>query len=437
VTPSARKFRKRFAVVGSGISGISAAFNLERDGHEVELFERDIVLGGRFGIDTLGGRLVMTGGKNIGRNYTALRGFLSAMGSDRYEPFGINTSRVIDGRLMVLDNPSFSDYARMATQLGSVRDMATTGYLASHVRAKEKNRFLGSDFFVKIGAKHDHLPLSAHFGPALTRNLLRVLTIRMNGAEPDEVYLGTFGTNLALAMDSYDQLADGIQPALDAFARRITVHLESTVTGLVVREGAVIGIEVSRRGGPPQAEEYDGIVLATPACVSADIVKSKLPILSEVLSGVTYFPATIAIVEYDQPMFNPKVRAIALDDGPCSNVGAYGTNDLNLVRYTFSGRTARELSIDGQLDRWIDDAERIVQKLLDVQQSTRIRSLTRQWSPAYCAYQPYHGDFLSKVLGELDAVDGLRLAGDYLRGASLEACFRSGAEAAQSMLASS
>jgi oxygen-dependent protoporphyrinogen oxidase len=42
-----------------------------------------------------------------------------------------------------------------------------------------------------------------------------------------------------------------------------------------------------------------------------------------------------------------------------------------------------------------------------------------------CAYTPYHAAFLASIGREADSVRGLHLTGDYIQGASIEACFRS------------
>ena len=428
------KHTPRLAVVGGGVAGIGAAYHLHTAGCQVDLIERDDVLGGRFGVDRLGDRPVMMGGKNIGRSYTELRGFLAAMKADGFEYFGVNTSRIINGELITFDSTnSRLDLIRKFVKMGSTVDLAKLLSLMIKVRRDERNRFLGSETFSRIGAKRDHKPLTAYFGPELVNNMFRPLTVRLNGAEPDEMYLGNFGVNLGLA-GTFDQLTDGIQPALARFSECVSVKLNSHVHGLVIRDGRVEGLEISQNGNAPQQIAYDGVVVATPAYATAEIAKSTLQKLSELLTDVRYFPAAVAVIEYDRPVFNKVVRAIALDGGRCSNAGVYGVDDLNIVRYTFSGRAARPMPSSDELKAWIDDAEKLIKELLDVGELNRINVVKRIWPAAYCAYLPFYGEFLSKVRAEVAAVPGVELAGDYLRGAPLEACFRSGQEAAQRLL---
>jgi oxygen-dependent protoporphyrinogen oxidase len=95
---------RRYAIVGGGVSGLATAWYLQGRGAETHIFESEDELGGRAISGLLGDRLVTLGGKNIGRSYTRFRAFTSSLGDHRYEYFGINSSRVIDGRMLTFDS---------------------------------------------------------------------------------------------------------------------------------------------------------------------------------------------------------------------------------------------------------------------------------------------------------------------------------------------
>jgi protoporphyrinogen/coproporphyrinogen III oxidase len=426
--------RPRVAVVGAGISGLAAALYLHRAGYAVELVERDEALGGRLGVGRLGERDIMMGGKNIGRKYTAFRGFTGALGDHPYEPFGINASRVKDGQVLTIDSTRRTRSLRHLRQMGRSRDLLKLARLAYRIRKDPDNRFLGAPYFAELARRSDATPLSSHFGAELADTLLRPMTVRMNGAEPDEVYLGTFNTNLALLMDTYDQLANGIQPVLAALAERVDVRLNARAESLVVERGRVVGLRIAENGQEAVEHRYDGVVVAAPAFAAADIVRAELPGLGKRLEEVRYFPTTVAIVEYAAPVFNPDVRALALDDGPCSNAGSYGMEDRHIVRYTFSGRHGRVSELTPErLEAWIAETERRLVAYLGIRMPARVRQVDRHWDAGYCAYVPFVGDFLTAVREAAAGLPGLELAGDYLRGVNLEACARSGADAGTRM----
>jgi oxygen-dependent protoporphyrinogen oxidase len=419
------------AVVGSGASGLGAAYELERAGLRVELIERESTLGGRFGVSTLGNRPVMMGGKNIGRQYTTFRAFTSELGNNPYESFGFNASRLKGHKIVTIDSSRRARTLANIMMMGSPMDVIRLARLVRRIHSDEANRYLGSDLSAELGRKYDHDPISRHFSRRLTRNFLRPLTVRQTGAEPDEVYLGSLATNVGSLMDSYDQLQHEIQPVLEALAARVTVRLGARVDGLVVKNDATVGLLVSEDGAPPRECPYIGVVLATPAYVTREIVSSALPALSSHLGQVSYYPSTVVLVEYDRPVFTREVRALALDDGPCSNVGSYSKEERHIARYTFSGRGAR-LSDPSEVDvqQWVDTAEKRVARYLPIGDANRVQSRARHWAAAYCGYTPFHADFLRDVDASLSRMAGLELAGDYLRGVSIEACFRSGADAA-------
>lgn len=431
--------RRRIGVVGGGLSGMAAAWMLDRAGFDVELIERDPHVGGRSQSGALGERSVTFGGKNIGHRYSLFREFTAAMGDNPYEPFGINASPVIDGEVRTFDGNrrvrSFGRFARDARP----QDILRVAPLAARVARAEQHRFLGSDYFAAVGRRHDHRPLSTWFSERFASTVLRAITVRMNGAEPDEVWLGNFGSNLGMLLDSYDQLTHGVARVAEQFEARYRVRTDTEVTELVWdAEGAARGVMVRAPGGEELRLDYDGIVLALPAGAAARLVRGRDPLLSAHLAEVRYCPGAVALVEYDRSVFSRAVRGLAFPAGsPLSNAGAYGVEDRHIVRYTFSGRAARSWLGEGfDPEALVAEAEGQVAAHLPVHDASRLRIVARQWPTAYCAYVADHASWRAQLAARVAAVRGLELTGDYLRGVSIEACFRAARDCAGTLAAS-
>jgi protoporphyrinogen/coproporphyrinogen III oxidase len=416
---------------------MAAALALQRAGHNVELIERSATLGGRCGPGLLGGRPVSFGGKNIGHRYTRFRAFAEALEGHGFEPFGINSSRVDGGKLITVDSGRRYKSLRALAKMGSPVDLTRLVLLASRIRFNEANRYLDSPYFSRVGRRSDAEPLSSHFSRRFTRSLLRPVTVRMNGAEPDEVFLGTFGTNLGMLMDSFDQLRSGIQPVLREFARRVPVRTRAEVTGLLLEDGRVRGLRLAGDDGDTEEFPCDAVVLALPAAAAADLLQRSHPALADTLRTVRYFPGAVVLAEYERPIFTHEVRALVFGEGPCSNAGAYGINDRHIVRYTFSGRNARALLRSGpDTEQLLAIGESQLAPHVALGRARRRQVGSHGWRAAFCAYTPFHGSFLATVRGAVADVPGLELAGDYMCGASMEACVRSGLHAAQRIAAS-
>jgi oxygen-dependent protoporphyrinogen oxidase len=119
-----------------------------------------------------------------------------------------------------------------------------------------------------------------------------------------------------------------------------------------------------------------------------------------------------------------------------SNAGSYGLNDRNIVRWTFSGRPARGRIEGGDFDpeAMLAEAEAFLGRHAPIADARRVGFAARSFEPGLCAYRRDHASFLREAETRLDALPGLAIAGDYVRGASLEACVRSGEQAAERVL---
>jgi oxygen-dependent protoporphyrinogen oxidase len=417
----------RWIIVGGGASGLAAAFFLRQHGIESEIIERDGSIGGRMGTVDLGGRALDCGGKNIGRKYTLFRQFASSLGSHPLEYFGLNSSQVLNGKIQTFDAGSrwrsMLDLARGS----SYRDMLRFTNLLLRVKADETKGYLGSSYSHLLGRRYDDMPLTRYFSPEFCRRIIRPMTVRMNGAEPDEVFMGNFTSNVRMLLDTYEQFKNGLSPLLDSFRDRYRVHLNTATEALLVRAGRVTGVRVRDGQGNVSEMHGAGVILATPATVSAELTAAVAPCLAQQLRSITYYPVTLILAEYAQPVFTPAVRALVFDgDQALSNAGAYSVNELHVVRYTFSGRTSREYTRNGvDAETLVRMGEAALSRHIAFDPRSRRHFAARGFRQGLCAYTPHHATFLGRVEQERKKLAGLHLTGDYVQGVSIEACFRS------------
>jgi oxygen-dependent protoporphyrinogen oxidase len=393
----------------------------------VELFEAGPELGGRIAPARLGEREVALGGKNVGRAYTEFRSLLARRGYDDYEFFGPDAAQVVRGRVRAVSFRSPSVRARMGMRLffrGQIAGGVRFLRLAKQVRAEERSRYLGDPWFAALAAEKGDPSASEYLGKALT-DVLRFITVRMNGAEPDEVHLGNLGSNLALVVDRFDQLSDpGLGPFLRDVAAEHALHLATPVEGLVTRDGRVAGVVAAGE----ERDGFDAVALAVPAPAAAAIVEGQDAELAGLLRTIDYFPVGVVVAEYDRPVFERDFAGLATASGiALSNAGAYGLDDRNVVRFTFSGRAARERVAGGAFDpeALLAEAESFLSPYLPLDGAKRLGFTARAFDPGLCAYRRDHAGFLAAANERLAPQPGLALAGDYMRGASLEACVRS------------
>lgn len=418
------------AVIGAGWSGIAAAWYLLQSGYEVTVYDQSDMIGGRSATTHLGGRSVTLGGKNIGSRYTLFREFVHALGFDAFEAFGINSSRVQDGRIRTVDGHARVRSALELLSKAPLSDTINLLRLVRSVRRNDANRFLRGPDFQSLIEHNGDRTMDGYFGTHLQTHLVRPMTVRMNGAEPDEAYLGNFGTNLGMLFDRFDQLREGFDQVFNVFGSLVRVELGVRVRGLVFRNGVISGVKTDTGGG--WTDRPAGVVvLATSSGDAADLVQPFNIRLAAALREIRYFPVAVAIAEYSAPVFTQQARALVLPaDSPVSNAGAYGIDDRHIVRYTFSGRTARQfLESAPDTEGLASVGENELTKYLPVSAQDRLNAVSGQWRQGLCGYGPSHDERLTRIETEYRRTPGLVLTGDYWRGASIEACFRAARDA--------
>ena len=413
-------------IVGGGASGVASAFFLKQLGIDSVIVERDSTIGGRMGTVRLGDRSLDCGGKNIGRGYALFRQFAASLGTHPLEHFGLNSSQAVGDRVRTFDGGRrWRTMAGLARGL-SAKDVIAFGHLLWRVRSDQASGYLGSPCSRSLGERYDAFPVNRYFSPAFCERIIRPMTVRMNGAEPDEIYMGTLTSNVRMLLDTYEQFTHGLAPLLNAFHARYDVRLNTEAQSLILEHGRVTGVRTRNAEGATSELHGAGVILATPAHAAAALTTSIAPGLAAQLRAVTYYPVTLVLAEYDRPIFSPTVRAFVFDGREAlSNAGAYGINDLNLVRYTFSGRSSRAIAASTDAEALLGLAEATLSRHVAIDRRSRRAFVAKRFNPGLCAYTPYHGAFVDSVNREAQRLAGLHVTGDYIQGASIEACFRS------------
>jgi len=419
----------RIAVVGGGVSGIATAYFLQKRGFVPEIVEAGSALGGRAGSSRLGGKHIDIGGKNIGRRYQLFRQFIADHGAPELESFGINSSTVKHGVLRTIDSEKKLKSLYHLLRLVGARDFVRLARLALLVKQSPEAALLGSEAFSRLSEARDHQPLPHWFGRECVDNFLRPITIRMNGAEPDEYYYGCLGSNIKMVLDKYDQLRFGMGALLERFSETLPVLFNTRVRALAERGKLGVRLLLDHEDGTTSWRDYDHVVLALPAPLSAELLPGT-SIASE-LARVAYFPVTLIVAQYRRPIFQPDVRAIVFDEqSALSNAGCYGPQNLDVVRYTLSGRKARSIAAEGDPEHALSTAESALNRYVSVSSHERVDFVYHHFDRGLCAYTPYHHRLLEH-LRQWEAVHpGVSLTGDYVCGASIEACFQAGLRSA-------
>jgi oxygen-dependent protoporphyrinogen oxidase len=411
-------------VIGGGISGIAATYFLKKQGRKVKLLEKNNELGGRVAPIEFEGSIIEFGGKNIGRRYHLFRSFVCEMGDFNY----VNQAghQMTPNQLSAENDELNESFRRVQKIIASVPEKDGVRLLEFLLRVAlhSQNRLLSSEYFAQKGREADHAPLSAYFGQEMC-SALRSLRIRISGAEIDETYLGNFGCDLGMLLDSYDQIADGFGSLLEAFKRCHQVQLATRLIAIHVEGSRVVGARVEHFGKVIDLE-CQSIILATTAPAAAALLQPVAPKASEILGRFIYYPTTVLVAKYNRDIFNHNLHEIYFDsDSPLSKAGVQRHGAYNMVRYTFAGRSARSLIAPNGLcdDELIILAEKLLAQQVPVKASERLAFRVHPFRPGVCAHSPFHAENIAALNQEIDSIQGLRLIGDYVEGTSIEACF--------------
>jgi oxygen-dependent protoporphyrinogen oxidase len=459
---------RRVAVLGAGLAGLSAAYELRHRGGgrqpppEVVVFEAAARVGGKIRTETQDGVLYEAGPDSFSTAKPQAMELVRELGLGPELLHADHRNR----RLLILAGGRLRP---LPEGMGQVLPARWWPFLRSDLLSwKGKLRLLGEPLVPDEDGESDE-SLAAFFGrrlgPEAAARLAEPILAGACMGDPARLSLrSTFpqfadmergggllrqcwrGRLRRLAAEAQTArpvtLRGGLSLLPEALARRLPagcLRLGAAVTRLSRRNG---GWEVRTAAGP---ENFDAVIAALPAPALAPVVETIDPELAGILREIPYAAAAVVTLAYDRQGFAPPLDAFGLivprSEGRRLAAAIFTSSkfpgrmsaDLVLVRGLLggAGRDAQAIGEDASAARTMRGELR---EILGLGEAHPRWTRVARWPAAHPQYTIGHALRLRRLESCLQSCPGLLLAGESYRGAGLPDCVRSGRLAAAKVL---
>lgn len=461
---------KRVAIIGGGISGLSAAFYLEKAraagaGLTCTLFESSQRLGGSMYSDRVEECLVEAGPDSFLTEKPWALALCKELGIDD-QLIGSNDAQrktyiVVKGKLVVMpDGLMFMVPTKLVpTALSPLFSWATKVRMARELmhppRPMESDETVGE-------------LVERHFGPEVVDRLADPLLSGVYGGdanklsaravlprfvEMEEKY-GSLSRAMLAAHNKmramagtqpprplFSSLKDGMQQMVDAIAARLdhsAIRMRTRVRGVYPEDdGWRVAIEL---GG---SEKFDAIIVATPANVGGALLEAVDRDLADDLLGITYSSSVTVTLGYylDQLKRLPRGFGFLVprSEGTRMLACTFVHNkfphrapaDKGILRCFLGG--ARDEAVLGLTDEEIFDTVRAELKKIVKLEARPMFQRVYRWRGAMAQYESGHIARVERIEKKVREIPGLALAGNAFHGIGVPDCIREGMNAANAI----
>jgi oxygen-dependent protoporphyrinogen oxidase len=463
--------RHRVAVVGGGISGLAAAWELSSDPTvEVAVVEGGARFGGKIRTSAFAGRQVDEGADTFLRRVPE--------GLQLAEELGLTGSLVSPavGTALVWAHGALHPLPAghvLGVPVDADALAATDLVSAAAVEAVRREPTLGGAPLARdesIGSL-----VRRRFGDEVLELLVEPLVGGINAGEADQLSVDAVVPQIAAAARRSASLVEGLTatptgPAVGALAaptagpvfaapvRGMGSLVDELVAGLAAR-GADLRTDapvdaLERRGSGwvlhavGGALEVDAVIVATPAPVAARLVRPLAPAAGDLLAGIDHASVvmvTLAVPVADLPA-GLAASGVLVPRGAGMGVTAVSFASTKWAHLADLETAVLRVSLGhradpGPADLPDDDLLGLVAHDLAVVLGTDLAPVAHRISRYRAGFPQYdvgHLDRIAAVEGDLrDAAPGVVVTGAALRGLGIPSCIRQGRTAAHDALASS
>ena len=458
----------RIAIIGGGISGLSAAFAIEewrRRGSEVEytLYESSSRFGGVLRTEHIHGCVVEAGPDS----------FLTE------KPWAADLARALGlGDQLIGSNDAtrktyILTHGRLVEMPDGLMFMVPTKILPTGMSPlfswKTKLRITQEMFHPPRAADHDESVaafIERHYGSEMVDRLADPLLSGVYGGEAANLSVravlprfvemermhGSLGRGMLAARKKmrswknsappiFTSLKNGMQTLADAIVAQLTpTSLRINTTAAAIEPQAASWLVSAGM----QSDVFDAVILALPAGAASSLLRMAGPELSAELAAIGYTSSITVALGFDKdvrqtlpPGFGFLVprsegKRILAATFVHNKFPHRASEDRALLRCFFAGKNAEDVwpLADDQI---VAIVRHELQEILGLRADPLFTRVYR-WKSAMAQYNVGHLDRLDRIERLRQKLPGLALAGNAYRGIGVPDCVRSGTDAVKQLL---
>lgn len=436
------------AVVGGGIAGLTAAWDLARAGWAVTVLEADDRLGGKVRTEPFAGVDLDLGPDAFLARRPEAIDLCAELGLDDQLVAPATTAASVwsRGRLRRLPEGLVLGVPADAIALARSRVLSPLGTARAAIEPLLPGRPLSADEDVAVGAL-----ARRRLGTEAASRLVDPLLGGINAGDTDRLSVDAVAPQLAAAARRSRSLVRGVRATGgSAGAGPVFLTLPGGLGRLVdVLAAGLANLGVDVRTGAPVHDltplDADGVVLAVPAHAAAPLLRPLVPEAAAGLADIEHASVALVALAYPSEALPPLPGSgflVPRTEGRLMTACSWSSSKW--PHLAAPGQTILRLSAgragDGRAPAMDDDdlVARLGTELRAAMGVTAAPTAVRvaRWPNGFPQYAPGHLDRMAAVRTLLDErLPGVALAGAALGGVGLPACIASGRAAARRLRA--
>ena len=295
----------RVGIIGGGVAGLAAAYDLTREGHYAEVFEVAPFLGGQASTFPVGGGQLERGYHHLFVSDRAITELIHELGlGHKLAWLESKVGLYYRGRVWNFATPMdllrftpLSLWQRLRVGWWTLRlqriadydrfeDVTARDWLSRNMGAKAYEVLFEPLLRGKFGDYYDQVSMTWLWGKVRLRVASRGKALQKE--------------RLGYPMGSFGEV-------IDVLAERIRgqggeTHTSARVNRVLVDGERAAGLEVQTGDAAPESREYDAVIATTPSYVFTRLVPPMPEDYQRMLTGVSYLSAVMLVLELDRPL---------------------------------------------------------------------------------------------------------------------------------------